>query len=90
MIYTVHQLSLGDQIKRMRWVWYVTCEGDKRDTKRFLWGGLKERVHSEDLRVDIRILLKWIIKRLDLEAWFGLIWLKTAIDFGLHPMFYKT
>jgi hypothetical protein len=29
---------------------------------RFLWGCLKERVHSEDLGVD-RILLKWIFKR---------------------------
>jgi hypothetical protein len=72
----------------MRWVGHVTCEGDKR--YRFLWGGLKERVHSEDLGVDRWILLNWTFKRLDVEAWIGLIWLKTATDVGLFPMLYKT
>jgi hypothetical protein len=35
-----------------------TYEGDKR----VLWGNLRERDHLEDLRVDGRITLEWILK----------------------------
>jgi hypothetical protein len=37
------------------------------------WVKLKERVHLEDLGVEGRILLKWISKRWNGEAWTGLI-----------------
>ena len=35
----------------------------------FWWGDLKERDHLEDLGVDRRIVLKWIFKKWDWEAW---------------------
>jgi len=41
----------------------------------FLWGGLNEREHFEDLGVDRRKILKCIFKRWDVAAWVGLIWL---------------
>ena len=37
------------------------------------WVKPKERVHLEDLRIDGGIILKWISKRWDGEAWTGLI-----------------
>ena len=52
----------------------------------FLWGGLKERVHFEDLVVDRRIILKWIFKRWDEETWVELNWLRTGTLGGLFSM----
>jgi len=39
----------------------------------FWWGDLRERDHLEDLGADGRIVLIWIFKKCDREAWTGLI-----------------
>ena len=39
----------------------------------FWWGDLRERNHLEDLGVGRRVILKWIFKRQDWEAWTGMI-----------------
>jgi hypothetical protein len=31
----------------------------------FWWGKLKERDRLDDLRVDAKVILKWILKKLD-------------------------
>jgi len=36
------------------------------------WGDLRERNHLEDIDVDGRIILKWIAKEWDADAWTGL------------------
>jgi len=42
----------------------------------FWWGNLRERDHLEDPDIDGRIVLKWIFRKWDGEAWTGLIWLR--------------
>jgi hypothetical protein len=37
---------------------------------------VREGYHFEDLGLDGRIILKWIFKKWDGEAWTGLIWLR--------------
>jgi hypothetical protein len=43
---------------------------------KFWWGNLRERVHLEDPDIDGRIMLRWIFRKADVEAWNRSIWLK--------------
>ena len=49
----------------------------------FLWGNLREGNHLEDRRVDGRIILKWILEKLDRGAWTGSILLRIGTGGGL-------
>jgi hypothetical protein len=44
----------------------------------FWLGNLRESSAFEDLGVDGRMILKWILKKLFRRAWTGLIWLRTG------------
>jgi hypothetical protein len=46
------------------------------------WGNPRERYHLEDLVEDGRIILKWIFKKWDVEAWTGLIGLRIGTGGG--------
>ena len=46
-------------------------------------GNLKERGRLEDLGIDGRIILHWLFKKWDGEAWTGLLWLKIGADGGV-------
>ena len=47
------------------------------------WGDLRKRDHLEDLGVDLIIILEWIFKKWDGEAWAELIWLRIGKSRGL-------
>jgi len=47
------------------------------------WGDLRKRDHLEDLGIDGRIILKWIFRKWDGEAWAGLLWLRIVTG-GAH------
>jgi hypothetical protein len=49
----------------------------------FWWGDLRKRDHLEDLGVDGIIILEWIFKKWDRQAWDELIWLRIGISGGL-------
>ena len=41
---------------------------------------MRERDHLEDPGVDGRIILRWIFRKWDVEAWTGLIWFNIGTD----------
>jgi len=47
--------------RRMRWVGHVARMGDRSDAYRVLVADLRDRDHLEDLGLDGRIILKWIL-----------------------------
>jgi hypothetical protein len=53
-------------------MWHVGVTGEVH--KWFWLGDLMEGEHLEDLGVDGRIILKWILKKWDGDAWSGLMW----------------
>ena len=48
----------------------------------FWWGNIRERDNLEDPVVDGRIILGWIFRKWDVEAWTGSIWLRTGTSGG--------
>jgi len=69
----------------MGWDRHVARIEDRRVAYRVFWGerSLRERDISEDVVVEGRIMLKWIFKTFDGEAWTGLIWPRIAANGGL-------
>jgi len=59
-----------------------THEGKERYIQDFGGEELRERDHLGDLGVDVRIILKWISKKVDGLAWTGLIWLRIGTNCG--------
>jgi hypothetical protein len=52
-------------------MWHVWGTG--RGHTEFSWGDLMERYHFENLGLDGRMILKFVFKKWDEEAWTGLI-----------------
>jgi hypothetical protein len=46
---------------RIKWSGHEVCMGDMENAYKILIGNLKGRDHPEDLGIDWRIILKWIL-----------------------------
>ena len=50
--------------RRMRWVWHEACRGKGVVDIGFWWENLRGRDHWEDLGIDGRKILKWMMKEM--------------------------
>jgi len=66
----------------MGWAGHVACMGRSEVYTGFWWGNLRERGHLEDPGIDERIILRWIFRKWDVEAWTGSIWLRIGTGGG--------
>jgi hypothetical protein len=57
------------------------CVGDREVHTGFWWGDLREKYNLEDLGLDWRMILKWVFKECDGEAWTGQICLRVEVSF---------
>jgi hypothetical protein len=48
--------------------------GGRRGAYRVWWRGLREKDNLEHLAIKGMMILKWVLKKWDWEAWTGLIW----------------
>jgi hypothetical protein len=48
---------------KMRWAGLVTRVWKRKGQKGFCWGDVREEDHLEDVGVDGRIILKWILNK---------------------------
>jgi hypothetical protein len=70
-------LCSGDQIKKNEMGWECGTYGIKgRCIQGFGEADLRDSDHLEDLGVDVRVIVKLILKQWDGEAWPRFIWLR--------------
>jgi hypothetical protein len=48
----------------------------------FWWGNLRKRNHLGNPGVDERIILRWVFRKWDEEAWTGSIWFRIGTGGG--------
>jgi hypothetical protein len=73
------------KLRKIRWAGQagqVARMGEKRGAYWFWLGNRRERDHLEDPGVDGRIVLRWIFKRWDVEAWAGSNWFRIGTGGG--------
>ena len=62
----------GEELKMMSWLDGAGGKyGAKRNACRFLVAEPKQRGILEDLRLNERVVLKWVLKKEDEKAWTG-------------------
>ena len=65
----------------MKWAGHVERMGKERFIQGF-GGETRERDHWEDPGEDGRIILRWIFRKWDVEAWTGSVWLRIGTNGG--------
>jgi hypothetical protein len=70
------------KLRRMIWARHEARMGESRDVYRVLVGKPEGKSHLEETGIDGRILLRRILRKCDVGAWTGSIWLKTGTGVG--------
>jgi len=66
----------------MRWARQAAGMRREEVRTRFRWGNLRERDQLEDSDVGGRIIIKWIFRKWDVDAWSGSIWSRIGTGGG--------
>jgi len=66
------------KLRRMRWAGHVARMWERRGVYRVLVGKPEGKRPLEDPGADGKIILRWVFRKWGVEAWTGLIWLRTG------------
>jgi hypothetical protein len=81
-LYSSSNITEVIKSERMRQAVHIACMRERRDTYAGIWwGNMSEREHLEDPGVDVRMILKWILKK-RCGRWTGSIWLRIGTGNG--------
>ena len=73
-LYTSPNIILMIKLRRMRWAGHVAHMGREEVQTGFWWGSQRKRDHLEDPRMDGKIILRWIFRKLDGDMdWLDLV-----------------
>jgi hypothetical protein len=63
-----------------------SCSTDGNDDMHtiFWLENLKGRGHLEDLGVDVKVILEWILRKYGGKLWTGCMWLRIGTSSGLY------
>jgi len=65
--------------RKMRWAGHVACMWERRGV---LVGKPEGKNHLGDPGVDVRIILRWILKKRDVGVWTGSSWVRIGTGGG--------
>jgi hypothetical protein len=68
--------------RRMRWAGHVARMGRGEAYSGFWWGNMKKRDYLGDPDVDERIILRWMLRKWDVDVWTGSSWLRIGAGGG--------
>jgi hypothetical protein len=78
ILYSVAKISREIKSRRMRWQEHVARMGEPRKHTKLQSENLKIRDNLRNLKVDGKIILKWIIKQ-GVSMWTEFIWLSGGV-----------
>jgi hypothetical protein len=74
-IISIASILMSNEMRRIKWAWYVARMGERIGVYTVWWGNLKEKTHLGDPCADGRITLRWIFRKWILGVWIGSRWL---------------
>jgi hypothetical protein len=81
-LYSLPKIVRVVKSRRMRWAGHVASRGWIEVYTECWWGSLRERGHWGDQDVNVRILLRWIFRKLEGVVGTGWSWLRIETDGG--------
>jgi hypothetical protein len=78
-LYSLPNIMRAVKSRRMRWAGHVASMGEERGC---WWGSLRERGDWGDPDVDVRIILRWIFRKLEGVVGIGWSWRRIGAGGG--------
>jgi hypothetical protein len=73
----------NEELHNLRWEGHVSRMGQIRNAHKFFVGKTEGKKPLEDLDVDVKITLEWILRKQGGKVWTRFIWLRIGTSGGL-------
>jgi hypothetical protein len=73
----------SDQIKELKWARHIACMEEMGNAYSILVGKPEGKRHLQDLGIDGRVILEWILGKQFEKVWSRIMWLRIGPSDGL-------